>query len=170
MHRPLVQFCDDPKKYPQNLLTPKILILLKTLKNIEIKILNPPKMTRAYVCMKISEYPPPWAPPYPTLSKMQFPEVKPMRQLKDCSIVITGAKMDLIRFFVIDGDRGRLNNTEALPGGRGYLFPCSPEIDWLVPLFPKNREFVFLCSLFPNIVFVPIFFSKFDICSPVPLK
>ena len=46
---------------------------------------------------------------------------------------------------------------EALPGG-GYLFPCSPEINWLVPLFPKNRKFVFLCSLFPNIVFVP--------CSP----
>ena len=84
--------------------------------------------------------PPPWAPPYPTLLKMQFPEVKPMRQLQDCSIVITGAKMDLIRFFVNDGDPGRLNITEALPGGggRGYLFPCSPEINWLVPLFPKN--------------------------------
>ena len=54
---------------------------------------------------------------------------------------------------------GCLSNTEALPGG--YLFPCSPEINWLVPLFPKNRKFVFLCSLFPNIVFVPLFASKF---------
>ena len=34
---------------------------------------------------------------------------------------------------------------------------CSLEIDWLVPLFPKNRKFVFLCSLFPNISFVPMF-------------
>ena len=44
-------------------------------------------------------------------------------------------------------------------GGGGYLFPCSPEINWLVPLFPKNRKFVFLCSLFPNIVFIPLFLS-----------
>ena len=124
-------------------------------------------MTRAYVCMKISECPPPpWAPPYPTLSKMQFPEVKPMRQLQDCSIVITGAQI-LCHWWgsgVIEHYRGPPR------GGGGYLFPCSPEINWLVPLFPKNREFVFLCSLFPNIVFVPIFFSKFDFCSPVPLK
>ena len=56
---------------------------------------------------------------------------------------------------------------EALPGGGGgYLFPCSPEINWLVPLFPKNRKFVFLCSLFPNIVFVPLFPSEFGLCSP----
>ena len=57
-----------------------------------------------------------------------------------------------------------LNDDEAIPGG--YLFPCSPEINWLVPLFPKNRKFVFLCSLFPNIVFVPLFPSKFGLCSP----
>ena len=41
--------------------------------------------------------------------------------------------------------------------GSGYLFPCSPEINLLVPLFPNNRKFVLLCSLFPNIVFVPLF-------------
>ena len=23
-------------------------------------------------------------------------------------------------------------------GGGGYLFPCTPEINWPVPLFPKN--------------------------------
>ena len=39
-----------PKKYPPNLHTPK---------NIEIQNFEPPKMIRAYVCMKISEYPPP---------------------------------------------------------------------------------------------------------------
>ena len=66
--------------------------------------------------------------------------------------------------------------TEALPGG--YLFPCSHEINWLVPLFPKNRKFVFLCSLFPNIgffncspqnlAFVPLFpWNKCPV-SPVP--
>ena len=46
---------------------------------------------------------------------------------------------------------------EALPGG--YLFPCSPEINWLVLLFPKNRKFVFM---FP----VP----QYCLCSPVPLE
>ena len=62
----------------------------------------------------------------------------------------------------------QLSDFEALPGG--YLFPCSPEINWLVPLFPINQKIVFLCSLFPNIVFVPLFPSKCDLCSPVPLK
>ena len=41
----------------------KILIFLKTRKNIEIQNLEPPKMGRAYVCVKISEYPPPPTPP-----------------------------------------------------------------------------------------------------------
>ena len=49
-----------PKKYLQNLHTQKIFIFLKTLKNIEIQNFEPPKITRAFVCMKISEYPP-WA-------------------------------------------------------------------------------------------------------------
>ena len=56
----LAQLCDDPKKYPQNLNTPKnIFIFLKTQKNIEIQNFEPKKMDRAYVCVKISEYPPP---------------------------------------------------------------------------------------------------------------
>ena len=43
----------------------------------------------------------------------------------------------------------------------GYLFPCTPEINWLVPLFPKNRKKK--CFLmFP----VP----QYCLCSPVPLK
>ena len=37
---------------------PKIFIFLKNQKNIEIQIFDPQKMTLAYVCMKISEYPP----------------------------------------------------------------------------------------------------------------
>ena len=46
----LAQFCDDPKKYPQNLHTPqKIFIFLKTQKNIEIQNFEPKKMGRAYV-------------------------------------------------------------------------------------------------------------------------
>ena len=55
----LAQFCDDPKKistkssYPQ-----KIFIFLKTKKNIEIQNFEPKKMVRAYVYVKISEYPP----------------------------------------------------------------------------------------------------------------
>ena len=63
----LAQFCDDPKKistkssYPQ-----KILIFLKTPKNIEIKNFEPQNIARAYVCVKISEYnPTPPTPPPP---------------------------------------------------------------------------------------------------------
>ena len=56
----LAQFCDDPQKistkssYPQ-----KIIIFLKIQENIEIQNFEPPKMGRAHVCVKISEYPPP---------------------------------------------------------------------------------------------------------------
>ena len=52
----LAQFCDDPKK---------IFIFLKTQKNIESQNFEPKKMGRAYVCVKISEYPPPPPPPPP---------------------------------------------------------------------------------------------------------
>ena len=44
------------KKYPENLHTQKIFNFLKTLKNIEILNFEPPKMAKAYVYMKISEY------------------------------------------------------------------------------------------------------------------
>ena len=53
------QFCDDPKvistksSYPQ-----KMFIFLKTPKNIEIQNFEPQKIARAYVCVKISEFPP----------------------------------------------------------------------------------------------------------------
>ena len=46
------------KKSPQNLNTPKIFIFLKTPKDIKIQSFEPPKITRAYVYMKISEKPP----------------------------------------------------------------------------------------------------------------
>ena len=55
----MVQFCDDPKKistkssYPQ-----KYSFFLKNTKNNEIQSFEPKTMTRAYVCLKISEYPP----------------------------------------------------------------------------------------------------------------
>ena len=48
----------NPQKYPKNLHTPKIVIFLKTPKNIEIQIFEPPKMTRAYVCVKNIRVPP----------------------------------------------------------------------------------------------------------------
>ena len=51
--------CDDPNKYPQNFRTPKNIYFLKTPNNIENQNFEPKQMTRAYVCMKISEYPPP---------------------------------------------------------------------------------------------------------------
>ena len=56
----LAQFCDDPQKIStKSSYPPKILIFLKTPKNIEIQDFEPQKMGRAYVCVKISEYPPP---------------------------------------------------------------------------------------------------------------
>ena len=57
------QFCDDPKKisakssYPQN-----IFIFLKPKKIFKFQNFEPQKMGRAYVCVKISEYHPPWDP------------------------------------------------------------------------------------------------------------
>ena len=57
----LAQFCDDPKKISTKSSYPKkIFIFMKTQKNIEIQNFKPPqKMGRAYVCVEISEYPPP---------------------------------------------------------------------------------------------------------------
>ena len=47
------------KNFYKIFIPPKILIFPKIQKNIEIQNFEPKKMTRAYVCMKISEYPPP---------------------------------------------------------------------------------------------------------------
>ena len=47
-----------PKNIHKIFIPQKIFIFLKTLKNIEIQNFDPKKMVRAYVCMKISEYPP----------------------------------------------------------------------------------------------------------------
>ena len=63
-----------PQKNIHKIVIPqKIFIFLKTPKNIEIQNFEPKKMTRAYVCMKILEYPqPPPQPPraqIPTLSR-----------------------------------------------------------------------------------------------------
>ena len=45
----LAQFCDDPKKIStKSSYPPKILIVLKTPKNIEIRNFEPPKIARAY--------------------------------------------------------------------------------------------------------------------------
>ena len=56
----LAQCCDDPIKISTKSSYPKqLLIFLKTQKNIEIQNVEPKKMGRAYVCVKISEYPPP---------------------------------------------------------------------------------------------------------------
>ena len=58
-----------PKKYPQNLHTPKrYSFFWKPPKILKFRILNP-KKARAYVCVKISEYPPP-PPAGPSLTKL----------------------------------------------------------------------------------------------------
>ena len=62
-----------PKKYPQNLQTQIFFYFSeKTLKIIEIQNFEPRKMTRAYVYMKISEYPPPPGGKTILVSKMNF--------------------------------------------------------------------------------------------------
>ena len=61
MTRKLAQFCDDPKKVSTKFSHPKqihVFIFLKNPKNIEIQNFEPKKMGLAYVCVKISEYPP----------------------------------------------------------------------------------------------------------------
>ena len=86
----LAQFCDDPPKistkssYPQ-----KILIFLKTQKNIEIQNFEPPKIAWAYVCVKISEYNPPLGWSYPefqnnksTLSDPMFTVRTPVAKIR----------------------------------------------------------------------------------------
>ena len=56
----LAQYCDDPKKISTKSPYPKkIIVFLKTPKNIEIQNFEPQKIAPAYVCVKISEYPPP---------------------------------------------------------------------------------------------------------------
>ena len=66
----LAQFCDHPKKNILKIfIPPKIFIFLKTPKNIEIQNFEPQKIARAYVCVKISEYPPP--PPWDLNSLLQ---------------------------------------------------------------------------------------------------
>ena len=53
----LAQFCDDPPKIStKSSYPPKILIFLKNPKNIEIQNFEPPKIARAYVCVKY-QYP-----------------------------------------------------------------------------------------------------------------
>ena len=52
-------FVATQKKYSQNLHTPKNIHFSETPKNSEIQNFEPQKMTRAYVCMKIPEYPHP---------------------------------------------------------------------------------------------------------------
>ena len=49
-----------PKNIHTIFIPPKIFIFLKTPKNIEIQNFEPQKMTGAYICMKLSEYPTPW--------------------------------------------------------------------------------------------------------------
>ena len=63
----LGHFCDDPppqKKKPHNLHTPNNFHFSEKPKNIEIQNFEPLKIVGAYVCVKISEYPPPPPPPW----------------------------------------------------------------------------------------------------------
>ena len=48
-----------PKNIHKIFILKKILFFLKTPKIIEIQNFEPKEITRAYVCMKLSEYPPP---------------------------------------------------------------------------------------------------------------
>ena len=50
-------------------------------------------------------------------------------------------------------------------GGKGYMLPCSSEIDWLVPLFPQ-----ILFSYIPCSPILSRFPSKLGLSSSVPLK
>ena len=59
----LAQFCDDPPKNIHKIfIPPKNIHFSDTPKNIEIQNFEPKKIARAYVCVKISEYPPGYMP------------------------------------------------------------------------------------------------------------
>ena len=51
-----------PKNIHKIFMAKIVFVFLKTPKYIEIQNFEPQKMNRAYVCMKISKYPPPWEP------------------------------------------------------------------------------------------------------------
>ena len=55
----LAQFCDDPQNIHKIFIPPKNIHFSENPKNIEIQKFEPPKIARVYVCVKISEYPPP---------------------------------------------------------------------------------------------------------------
>ena len=54
----MVQFCEVLQKISTKSSCQKNIIFLKTQKNVEIQNFEPKTMTRLYVCLKISEYPP----------------------------------------------------------------------------------------------------------------
>ena len=55
----LAQFCDDPpKKIHKIFIPPKNIHFSENPKKFEIQNFKPKKMGWAYVCVKISEYPP----------------------------------------------------------------------------------------------------------------
>ena len=57
----LAQFCDE--KISTKSLYPKNIHFSENPKNIKIQNFEPPKIARAFVCVKISEYPPGLPPP-----------------------------------------------------------------------------------------------------------
>ena len=59
------------QKCPQNLHTLKLFIFLKAPEKTELQNFEPQKITRAYVCMKLSEYHPPRA----TVCKNMTPNI-----------------------------------------------------------------------------------------------
>ena len=65
-----------PKNIHKIFIPQKIFIFLKTTKNIEIQNFEPPKMTQANACMKISEYPPPLPQAFPTYPGILIPVPK----------------------------------------------------------------------------------------------
>ena len=72
-----------PQKYPQNVYTQKNIHFSETLKNLEIQKFDPQNMDRAYVCIKISEYPAPHPPPlgYDPASKSHYHSQRSARSI-----------------------------------------------------------------------------------------
>ena len=71
------QICDDPQKISTKSSYPKkYSFFSKPQKNIEIQNFEPPKMTQADACMKISEYPPPLPQAFSTYPGILIPVPK----------------------------------------------------------------------------------------------
>ena len=115
-----------PKKYPQNLHTPKkYKFFWKPKKILKFRILNSKKMCRAYVCVTISEYPPP-PPPGAVIFKSLY-----MYKNKRENVWVPGSVEEIMTCPGVFGTKTTQKSTFFKMGvslGRSH---CKRDITWI---------------------------------------